>query len=384
MAGARPEPYRDADRILSKIDAVTSAMEKANRVQTRAAQKQTEIAQHTAVVAQTEGQSSADTAMKHAPAAMKAAKYADLAHSAYKVAKWSDPLGGAAELGVEAAERATGESSLTSRVARQARFGLHLGEAMAGHPVAIAKTVAHAPQAAVDTAMMPFTAVKSGYEVAKQRTAYAASGFGEVGGTIGGLGLTENTGEERGERQIASMGKASDKFLKAALGGTLGGAAGMVIGPPILWAKLTERLRDFSDHLHDTNMRFAEFSGSMMGVQVEQQIRDMQLSMDRGNRRASSAAYLAEGKSKLDRDVGNIEDLFGTIKNLGGGFFDRIAHFFMEDWGSLAESLTDTLNEIAEWLGVDKKDKDTATADIEGIGDKYWLQTYGKPRRHKE
>lgn len=382
MAGARPEPHRDADRILTRVDAVTNAMEKISRVQSRAAQKQTEIARRTEV--ETQGDSVGKSVAKYVPTALKASS---LATDAYKLAKWTDPLGGALGLGTHAVEKATGHDSVASNVTRQASFLVDGAEALAGHPVAIAKTAVALPQQLKDMATLPFAGAKSAYNSVKERGGEAVAGAKDVGGALGGMGLTNNYGSERGSEQLAAIGAASAHFLKAGAGKTMGGAASYVVGPPVLFAKLAGRLQDFSDHLHSANMRFAEFSGAMAGVQAAQEIREIRMSQERGDQLAPSAGYLAENKSALDNSLGKIETSFGVFKNLGGGLLDDIANFFVEPWGDVAENLTNGINEISKWLGMEAKSKDDGTEIedwLEATTKKRWLEDYGRPQRFRE
>lgn len=58
----------------------------------------------------------------------------------------------------------------------------------------------------------------------------------------------------------------------------------------------------------------------MASVQAEQRVRDIETSRMRGETRADSARYLAEGMTELDRSIAGVEDTIAIMKNyLVGG-----------------------------------------------------------------
>lgn len=133
--------------------------------------------------------------------------------------------------------------------------------------------------------------------------------------------------------------------------------------------KTLDRIRSWNDRLHEGNLRFAEFSGSMQAVAREQQARDIQLSVERGERRAASAKEQAEAKSRLDRTLAPIEDAFGILKNrlsalgsnlLAKGIETASLGRLSGQAPEMGQSLHDFMNEVAE-------DK--------------WPTWYGKPAR---
>jgi hypothetical protein len=117
--------------------------------------------------------------------------------------------------------------------------------------------------------------------------------------------------------------------IGAGMLGAAGNLAGMIpmVGGPIaalgklgeVTFKAVDRLRDWTEGLHNANMQFAEFSSAMSSVEAEQKVRDIELSMTRGERRAESAGYLARGKHRLNEEVTPIEDAFANAKNYIGG-----------------------------------------------------------------
>ena len=120
--------------------------------------------------------------------------------------------------------------------------------------------------------------------------------------------------------------------------------------------------------------KFAEFSSAMAGVSARQEVRDIQLSRDRGDRRAESADYLAESKSKLAQETAPIEDAMANAKNWVTGFF---ADQFAE--------LLKPVNEILKKLGLvgERGQPGGGLAQwMKDIGDeKYEEERKGRPPR---
>src|SRR6202044_338431 len=54
-----------------------------------------------------------------------------------------------------------------------------------------------------------------------------------------------------------------------------------------------DKVREFTDSLHQSNMQFAEFSGSMAAVQAQSDARDFNRSTASGDSRSASASRLA-------------------------------------------------------------------------------------------
>ena len=140
--------------------------------------------------------------------------------------------------------------------------------------------------------------------------------------------------------------------------------------------KAADRLQTFSNHLHDSNMQFAQYSGEMAVVQAEQQVREIRLAQERGGTRADSARYLAEGKSELAQTFAPLEDFGARLKNYVFGAADRVVSFV----GSPLKFIGDKANGILDYLeGKDAADSDAK--DFLDAGDKHWVKDWGKPSR---
>ena len=182
-----------------------------------------------------------------------------------------------------------------------------------------------------------------------------SSKFEDIGGGLAGMvgGLGSMSGGPFGTAIAAVSGFAEKVF--AAIG----------------------KLRDWNETLHKANKDFAEFSASMAGVMARQEIREIHLSRERGERRAASAEYLAEGKSRLDTAVAPWEDKWAEIKGYIQGFIS-------DQLGALVEKTTD----IFERLGIISENEGGKHSPIDmlnEIADRQLreLEEHGRPARHR-
>lgn len=193
----------------------------------------------------------------------------------------------------------------------------------------------------------------------------------ERGRQMGGLGgaLIETAGYGLAGMQSKSELGAFGDFTKA-----LGAPGSKPIRAVTDFAdqviKAADRLKMWSEQLHYANMRFAEFSGAMAAVQAEQEVRDIQLSVERGQRRAASARYLAEGKSTLERSTAPYEDFAANIRNTAGGFLDK---YFAKAFDFFSVIPT-AGNAFLDWVRGNPGNRDT---DVEN-----WLRRAGQGGVH--
>lgn len=176
-----------------------------------------------------------------------------------------------------------------------------------------------------------------------------------------------NTMNEEGEFRAGNMLGGAGKAL-GGIGTMAGGRIGMGLGVigkfGEVLGKSVEKLRDWNEKLHSANIKFSEFSAAMAQVEANQQLRDINLSQKRGNRRAESAEYLAEGKHKLNEAVSPWEDAMANVWSKAQGFFS----------GILAD-LIGSVNGIARDVGLISKDDETDFVDhshtLNDAADKY-------------
>lgn len=182
----------------------------------------------------------------------------------------------------------------------------------------------------------------SGFGGKMMDSARNQSGLGSFGDALGGVGKLAGS--------IPIVGKPIEGIAK------LGETA----------FKSVDKLQEWTQNLHEANMQFAEFSGAMAGVQAEQNVRDIEYSQSRGDSRADSAGYLAEGMSDLRDAVAPIGDMVSNVKNYVGGF--------------LSKTLGGILGGIMKLVGLgEKKEEGNPTdrplhTDAAKEGERYWRE----------
>ena len=160
-------------------------------------------------------------------------------------------------------------------------------------------------------------------------------------------------------------------------GGTLGGLLPDPIGKAVkgilgfsdALLNVPDSLKKMGDAIHHSNIRFAEFSGHMAKVKALQDVRDIFLSRERGNRRAEKAEEFAQAKNRFDKALGNVEDkiwnsftapLKTMAAELGAKFFEAL--------GGKPDEIDEGEDiDVAEWIKHCDSDK--------------WYQSYGRPSR---
>lgn len=136
-----------------------------------------------------------------------------------------------------------------------------------------------------------------------------------------------------------------------------------------------EGLRKWNEGLHSSNMRFSEFSGGMAMVQAEQEARDIQLSMKRGDTRAGSARSLAESMSRLERRLAPFEDIWAVLKN-------RVTAFVTDKTAASLTGLSKVAEEILAVITAGKDGSPINAGDaMAEVGAEKWYEAYGRPER---
>lgn len=364
----------EADRIIAALERSSKTLERSSKVQER----QVGVQQQNAA-----GSAKMDKAI----GALDAWATYDTAKT---IGRGINPALAATYVGSKLAGYGMKEGSLSKDIVDQVgSVGSILQAAVAPNPLTIGLAATE----------LPGMLKRQYYDIPHKIGEKAKAFIGEQAGIVKEAGSTALSSfrEERGERQAGKVLQGANKL--AELGGGLPAAAftaasvamnpssivptlEMLAGP--LMMKVTESLRNFSERLHTANSQFAEFSGGMSAVMAAQEVRDIELGQERGDRRALSADYLAKGGHELNRNMGHIEDLFATIKNLGTGLFDRLADVVTKPFGDTASKLNDYINKIAEKLGLgDEGAESTETAfnkaGIEAVT--FALSKEGRPKR---
>ena len=138
-----------------------------------------------------------------------------------------------------------------------------------------------------------------------------------------------------------------------------------------------EKLRDWNEQMHSANIHIGSFNGmivssQMAGVNARQDFRDIQLAIERGDRRAESAERLAEAKAGLNRELAPIEDAWANWKDdreaEGTKWLEKMAEYLREMLGLQKGEESKTVD---KWLEGGKM-LNTNWADL------------GAPPRHRE
>lgn len=186
----------------------------------------------------------------------------------------------------------------------------------------------------------------------------AGQGRGGIGGNL-----------ESAFGRFAKAGEGSAKLNP--FGEGVGGAAGEMAGKAMGAANVAmgvvalgkaaydavDKLRDWTKGLHQANMQFAEWSASMSSVEAQQEMRDIELSMNKGEARAESAEFLAESMSKLNETLAPMENLFANVLNVVGGSLLRLVEVLIK-FGTPLEEIVALLRKIPG-IGWEEDDFDT-------------------------
>lgn len=190
----------------------------------------------------------------------------------------------------------------------------------------------------------------------------------------------------RGVGNIVGMipgpgGKAAQALALVAEAGLLGAGA----------------MKSFGDKVHKANMQFAEFSPRMARVEAEQEMRDIRLSRDRGQRRAAVARGVAESKSSLERVtaelVDPVWDFGGRVADAGmnyvAGLVDslrRITAGQDPQWGQAGMWGAEAWAASGQRLRASNRDVATEATHMNFVRDAStnWLSAHGLPARWRE
>lgn len=245
------------------------------------------------------------------PGEYQASQQSQLASQAGWNPTTADPVGLSAQMNMKAKNAQTkateqfGETSKFLEASGQgdmAQKGMLAARAAAGDPTAIAQLA----KEGVEEVQKRFeSAGKHAWAGATESSSFRAAGHGM-----------------RGAGDVAGMfSPIAEKALKF--------GAALVEG--------VDRIQQWGNSLHEANIQFSQFSGSMAAVSARQEVRDIQLSRERGNRRAEDAEDLAKAKNRLDRAVAPIDDAWNKLQM-------QVATWMLT-------SVAPVVEKLGEWLG---------------------------------
>jgi hypothetical protein len=189
-----------------------------------------------------------------------------------------------------------------------------------------------------------------------------------------GGGLGQGLGASGMSQTAGGVGEGAGKSISA-FGELFGSAALGKAGDFISYlAGGVDAMGDFVKGLHRANMEFADFSGAMAEVKAKQIEREIDLNMQRGDRRAADAEVLAEKMHNMNVQMAKVED--------------KIAQILMTIGSGLADSLAVAAEILAAIIGAD----DYKLSDDDGQNmreqalhslDDVKIEKFGKPDRFK-
>lgn len=133
-----------------------------------------------------------------------------------------------------------------------------------------------------------------------KRTRHHADKLRKTSGhrTLEGIENLAQSGTE--DNALGSMGKMASGLQK--LTASIHPTVSAIAGVAAVGFQAADGLIKFSHTLHANNMKFAEFSGAMSAVAAKAEVREINLSRERGERRAETADRLAKINNWFDRD----------------------------------------------------------------------------------
>lgn len=241
------------------------------------------------------------------------------------------------------------------------------------------------------------------------------------GGGGGGGGSGTRPGASSGGGGGGGGGKAVEIANLAQL---LGRAAA---GDPVAIAQLAykaivesiQALQKWTTNLQNSNFEFAKFSAAMANVAGRQQIRELQLGIKRGDRRASSADYLSRNAHELNKTTAEYADAFKISMNYVGGYLSKGADStlkglgigpsaaiqgagqlfgFNTDWNPTFHNMARWFNNAVGGKSTKNPEEGTMAGDMGRLGEQLtqqtwdreinrdrqeldWDRTYGRPMR---
>lgn len=190
---------------------------------------------------------------------------------------------------------------------------------------------------------------------------FGAKKFGEIGTAM--MDTAAAVGDAANFFTLNSFGIIQDMLPF----GKMVSFFGETIGKAAYWAlEAFEGVREWSTGLHQANMQFGEFSTGMARVQAAQEVRDIQLSAERGDRRAVTADDLAESRHRLNAKTAVWEDMWGNLMNVLGAETNKLLEKLVPEGDENRNKAGDMPDGVASQM-------------IDEAGARGWIENYGRP-----
>lgn len=221
---------------------------------------------------------------------------------------------------------------------------------------------------------------------------------GSIRDMVGGIGRAATA--ERGEGMLGGVGQAlwgAGKLSMVAPGGVAFAPGLQAVGLfTTALAAGVEKLRDWNAAIEAGNFRFADYSASMANVQARQEVREIHMSRERGNRRAEAAEEHAKARHRLDKALAPYEDMVANLRSRGTAMLSNAVAAPLE-WATRAEQAfnrwgserSETFRRFNEWAtrvlgGNGVGDTTGLGAFFADQGNAAWMEHYGDPANFAE
>ncbi len=138
------------------------------------------------------------------------------------------------------------------------------------------------------------------------------------------------------------------------------------------------KLRNWNDEILKGNLQFKEFSSKMAQVAAAQEIADIQLSQERGERLATTAGFQQRGRQHFEQGITQWDDLWNSGRNILSGVASELGAAILAPFAPMAGPLQRYLDTLVGGDNDNKTGKDWLDDAIDRANQD---QAWGKPRR---
>lgn len=170
---------------------------------------------------------------------------------------------------------------------------------------------------------------------------------GKIGSSLAGTLSKEGPGD------VAGGVFEAGEHVGEMIGGPIGEAVTQVSAFHKMVAESVDNLRRFDREIITASFRFGEFSAAMAAVEGQQEVRDIDIGMRKGDAQADSTAKLAEAMSELNETVLPFENQFANFRNEVLTTVTKLATEFIK-----ATKILEVMKILLEILSKTKADED--------------------------